>query len=195
MSTPTTPSNASLMATAFIACTNTLMAHIQGLGVEAPHNKDQDGELLVWCYDQYQDNLGTEWLAPFAEFVPPAMSFDNELEALLAGNEPIVVSLAKKEDLEALALEGMGLGEATGAGKGLQQGQEKEEGAKEKTPEGTAGAALGVAAPVMPKAPMDGAKGLALPVKKLVSPTKPASKRRGRQVPRYQVSANSVMDL
>ncbi|KAG6898487.1 hypothetical protein C0993_006483 [Termitomyces sp. T159_Od127] len=70
------------------------------------------------------------------------MSFDNELKALLAGNDPIMVSLAKKgkeavivplveqdaqrhidRDLEVLALEGMGLGEATGAGKGLQQRQ------------------------------------------------------------------------
>ncbi|KAG6894034.1 hypothetical protein C0993_012480 [Termitomyces sp. T159_Od127] len=152
---------------------------------------------------RYHDNLGAEWLAPFAnDFVPPALSFDEELEALLAGEEPLVVSTATKgkeamiaplvkqdlrqqeqlwqdvakeskadvqqriaNSLEALAHEGLGLGEATGAGEGSWQGQkeeEEEEGAKETTPDTTAGTAMGAATPAPRKAPTSGAKGLAL---------------------------------
>ncbi|KAG6875295.1 hypothetical protein C0993_009910, partial [Termitomyces sp. T159_Od127] len=171
----------------------------------------------------YQDNLGAEWLAPFAnDFAPPAPSFDEELEALLAGEEPLVVSTAAKgkaamiaplveqdlqnqeqfwqdvaresmvdvqwritNSLEAVALEGLGLGEATGAGEGLQQRPEEEEGARETTPNTMAGAATGAASPAARKAPAGGAKGLALPAKK-GSPTKPSSKCRGRPAPRYK---------
>ncbi|KAG6898851.1 hypothetical protein C0993_003555, partial [Termitomyces sp. T159_Od127] len=111
--------------------------------------------------------------------VLPAMFFDNELEALLADDAPIVVSLTQKDKeaiivplveqdvrqqeqfwkevvkeswedtqrhvskaLEALFQEGMGLGKAIDAGKGLEQQQEREEGAKEKMPEDLAGAAV-----------------------------------------------------
>ncbi|KAG6880855.1 hypothetical protein C0993_003989 [Termitomyces sp. T159_Od127] len=116
MSTPTT--DAFLTATSFIACTNLLLVQVQGLGAEAPWNKiegmmclwqkwctmwggrimwERDGELLEWCMARYRDNLGTEWLAPFANnFAPSAPSFDEELEALLAGEEPLVVSMAAK---------------------------------------------------------------------------------------------------
>ncbi|KAG6892606.1 hypothetical protein C0993_003445, partial [Termitomyces sp. T159_Od127] len=90
--------------------------------------------------------------------------------------------------LEALACEGLGLGEATGAGKGLQQRPEEKEGAREMTPNTTAGAATGAALPAARKAPADGAKGLALPAKK-GSPTKPSSKRRSHPAPRYKVSS------
>ncbi|KAG6875972.1 hypothetical protein C0993_006472, partial [Termitomyces sp. T159_Od127] len=94
--------------------------------------------------------------------------------------------------LEALVCEGLGLREATGAGKSSQQGQEEEEkveeGAKETTPNTTAGAAMGAAMPVARKAPMDGTKGLASPAKK-GSPTKPSAKHRGRPMPRYKVSS------
>ncbi|KAG6893284.1 hypothetical protein C0993_001510, partial [Termitomyces sp. T159_Od127] len=89
--------------------------------------------------------------------------------------------------LEALALEGLGLGEATGAGEGSRQRSEEKEGARETMPDTTAGAAMGAALPAARKAPTGGAKGLALPAKK-GSPTKPSSKRRGRPVPRYEVS-------
>ncbi|KAG6863098.1 hypothetical protein C0993_000174, partial [Termitomyces sp. T159_Od127] len=171
----------------------------------------------------YQDNLGAEWLAPFAnDFAPPALSFDEELEALLAGDEPLVVSTAAKgkaaviaplveqdlwhqeqfwqdvaresevdaqrriaHSLEALALEGLGVGEAAGAGEGSQQRPEEKEGARETTPIMTAGTAMGAASPAARKAPAGGAKGLASPAKK-GSPTKPASKRRGRPTPRYK---------
>ncbi|KAG6874092.1 hypothetical protein C0993_000870, partial [Termitomyces sp. T159_Od127] len=139
---------------------------------------------------KYQDNLGAEWLVPFANnFAPPAPSFDEELEALLAGEEPLVVSTAAKgkaaviaplveqdlqnqeqfwqdiaresmvdmqrciaNSLEAMALEGLGLGEATGAGKGSRQRPEEEEGAREMTPDTTAGAATGAALPAAKKA-------------------------------------------
>ncbi|KAG6895331.1 hypothetical protein C0993_009684, partial [Termitomyces sp. T159_Od127] len=160
---------------------------------------------------------------------PAAPSFDKELEALLVGEEPLVLwsdlSLRSKEavnaplveqdlrwqeefwqkvakeskadvqrcianSLEALAREGLGLGEATGAGKESQQGQEEKEeekeGAKEKTPDTTAGAAMEAATPAARKAPMGGAKGLALPAKKGF-PTKPASKCRGHPMPKYEV--------
>ncbi|KAG6894787.1 hypothetical protein C0993_010748, partial [Termitomyces sp. T159_Od127] len=155
---------------------------------------------------------------------PPAPSFDEELEALLAGEEPLVVSTAAKgkaavvaplveqdlqhqeqfwqdvaresevdaqrriaNSLEALACEGLGLGEGTGAGEGLRQRPKKKEGARETTPDTTAGAAMGAALPVARKAPADGTKGLALPAKK-GSPTKPSFKRRGRPAPRYEIS-------
>ncbi|KAG6867525.1 hypothetical protein C0993_001641 [Termitomyces sp. T159_Od127] len=170
---------------------------------------------------RYHNNLGTEWVALFANnFMPAAPSFDKELEALVVGEEPLVVSTAAKgkeaviaplveqdlrwqeefwqevakeseadmqqrstSSLEALACEGLGLGEATEAGERSQQGQEEEEeeGAKEKTPNTMAGAAMGAAR----KAPTGGAKGLALPAKK-ESPTKLASKHRGRPAPRYK---------
>ncbi|KAG6873813.1 hypothetical protein C0993_001039 [Termitomyces sp. T159_Od127] len=246
MSTPT--ADTSLAATSFVARANLLLAQIQGLGTEAPRNKvegmmrlwqkwrtmrgggvtwERDSELLEWCMARYQDNLGAEWLAPFAnDFAPPALSFDEELEALLAGDEPLAVSTAAKgkaaviaplveqdlrhqeqfwqdvaresevdaqrriaRSLEALALEGLGAGEAAGAGEGSRQRLEEEEGARETTPNMTAGAATGAASPAARKAPTGGAKGLALPAKK-GSPTKPASKRRGRQAPRYKVSGN-----
>ncbi|KAG6882970.1 hypothetical protein C0993_008453 [Termitomyces sp. T159_Od127] len=90
------------------------------------------------------------------------------------------------KNLEVLAWEGLGLGEAIGTGKGSWKGQGEEQGAKEKMPKDMASAAPGAAALVMPKAPMGGAKGLASPVKKS-SPTKLASKCRGCQVPRYEV--------
>ncbi|KAG6895220.1 hypothetical protein C0993_009908 [Termitomyces sp. T159_Od127] len=172
---------------------------------------------------RYQDNLGAEWLAPFTNnFAPPAPSFDEELEALLAGEEPLVVSMAAKgkaaviallveqdlqnqeqfwqdvaresavdaqrriaNSLKAVALEGLGLGEATGAGEGSWQRPEEEEGAREMTPDTTAGAAIEAASPAARKAPAGGAKGLASPAKK-GSPTKPSSKRRGCPAPRYK---------
>ncbi|KAG6859230.1 hypothetical protein C0993_004264, partial [Termitomyces sp. T159_Od127] len=96
--------------------------------------------------------------------------------------------------LEALALEGLGVGEAAGAGEGSRQRPEEEEGARETTPNMTAGAATGAASPVARKAPAGGAKGLASPAKK-GSPTKPASKRRGRPAPRYEVSGNRRQQL
>ncbi|KAG6882572.1 hypothetical protein C0993_010054, partial [Termitomyces sp. T159_Od127] len=49
--------------------------------------------------------------------------------------------------LEALAWKGLGPGEATGAGKGLQQEQGEEEGAKEKMPKTMAGATMGAETP------------------------------------------------
>ncbi|KAG6875843.1 hypothetical protein C0993_007145, partial [Termitomyces sp. T159_Od127] len=158
---------------------------------------------------------------------PSAPSFDEEFEALLAREEPLVVSTAIKgkeaviaplveqdlrqqeqfwqdvakeskadvqwhiaNSLEALAHEGLGLGEATRAGKSSRQGQEeeKEEGTKETTPDTTAGAAMGVATPVPRKAPTGGAKELASPTKKGFS-TKPSAKRRGRLAPRYEISS------
>ncbi|KAG6875556.1 hypothetical protein C0993_008577 [Termitomyces sp. T159_Od127] len=176
---------------------------------------------------KYHDNLGAKWLAPFTnDFAPSAPSFDEELEALLVGEEPLVLwsnlspcnkeaviaplvkqdlrqqekfwqEVAKESEadtqrhiansLEALAHEGLGLGEATGAGEGSWQGQEEkeEEGAKEKMPDTMAGAATGVAMLVARKAPMGGAKELASPAKK-GSPTKPASKRRGCLALRYK---------
>ncbi|KAG6876172.1 hypothetical protein C0993_005171 [Termitomyces sp. T159_Od127] len=80
---------------------------------------------------------------------------------------------------------------ATGAGKGLQQEQgEKEEGAKEKTPKTIAGTATEAAR----KAPAGGTKGLVPPTKK-GSSTKPASKRRGCQAPRYEVSGKVLIEL
>ncbi|KAG6883822.1 hypothetical protein C0993_003539 [Termitomyces sp. T159_Od127] len=90
--------------------------------------------------------------------------------------------------LEALVHKGLGLGEATGAGKGSWQEQgEEEKGTKEKTPKTTAGAAMGAAMPVARKASMGGAKGLASPAKK-GSLTKLASKRRGHPTLRYKIS-------
>ncbi|KAG6899082.1 hypothetical protein C0993_001040 [Termitomyces sp. T159_Od127] len=71
------------------------------------------------------------------------------------------------------------------AGKRLQQGQGEGEDAKEKTLEVTAGAAREAAMSAATKAPTGGTKELALPTKKL-SPTKPFSKRRGCQAPRYE---------
>ncbi|KAG6882654.1 hypothetical protein C0993_009730 [Termitomyces sp. T159_Od127] len=230
---------------------NLLLVQVQGLSAEAPCNKvegmmhlwqkwrtmqgggitwERDGELLEWCMARYCDNLGTEWLAPFAnDFAPAAPSFDEELEALLAGEEPlvlwsdlspcskeVVIALLVEQDLqrqeefwqevakeseadtqwritnslEALAHEGLGLGEATGAGKGSQQEQEEEEeeeeGAKKKTPDTMAGAAMGVATLAARKVPVSGAKELVSPTKK-GSPTKPASKCRGHPTPRYEV--------
>ncbi|KAG6883405.1 hypothetical protein C0993_006377, partial [Termitomyces sp. T159_Od127] len=108
---------------------------------------------------------------------PLAPSFDEELKALLAGEEPLV-ALVHKE---------LGLGQATEAGKGFWQGQkeEEEEGTKETMPDIMAGAATGVAMPAPRKAPTGGAKGLASPAKK-GSPTKPSVKRRGRPAPRYK---------
>ncbi|KAG6863963.1 hypothetical protein C0993_009754 [Termitomyces sp. T159_Od127] len=164
--------DAFLASASFIAHANLLLAQVQGLGAEAPHNK-----------------------------ATAAPSFDEELEALLAGEEPLVLwsnlslhKVAKESEvdaqwhiansLEALACEGLGLGGATGAGKGSQQGQEEEEeeeGTKEKIPNTTAGAAMGAAR----KAPVGGTKRLALPTKK-GSPTKLASKRRGCPMPRYE---------
>ncbi|KAG6882923.1 hypothetical protein C0993_008641 [Termitomyces sp. T159_Od127] len=209
--------DAFLASASFIAHANLLLAQVQGLGAEAPCNKvegmmhlwqkwrtmrggrimwERDGELLEWCMARYCDNLGTEWLAPFTNnFAPAAPSFDEELEALLAEKEPLVVSMAAKgrnfgkKSLrslrqEALVCEGLGLGGATGAGNGLQQGQEEEEeeeGTKEKTPDTTASAAMGAAR----KAPAGSAKRLASPTKK-GSPTKLASKCRGRPAPRYE---------
>ncbi|KAG6866134.1 hypothetical protein C0993_007636 [Termitomyces sp. T159_Od127] len=240
MSTPTT--DAFLASTSFIMHANLLLAQVQGLDGEAPCNKvegimrlwqkwctmrggrimwERNGELLEWCMARYCDNLGAEWLALFANnSVPVAPSFDEELEALLAEEEPLVVSTATKgkeaviallveqdlrwqeefwqevakeseadAHLEALVHKGLGLGEATEAGKGSRQGQEEEEeeeeGAKEKTPDTIAGAAMGVAMLAARKVPMGGAKGLALPAKK-GSPTKPASKCRGCPMPRYK---------
>ncbi|KAG6863934.1 hypothetical protein C0993_009841 [Termitomyces sp. T159_Od127] len=87
--------------------------------------------------------------------------------------------------LEAMALEGLGLGAATGAGEGSWQRPKEEEGAREMTPNTTAGAAMGAASPAARKAPMGGTKRLASPTKK-GSPTKPSSKRRGRPAPRYK---------
>ncbi|KAG6883108.1 hypothetical protein C0993_007791, partial [Termitomyces sp. T159_Od127] len=172
--------DAFLASASFIAHANLLLAQVQGLGAEAPCNK-----------------------------APAAPSFDEELEALLAGEEPLVVSTATKgfgltyppvqevakkseadaqrriaNSLEALACEGLGLEEATGAGKGSQQRQEEEEeeeGTKEKTPDTMAGAAMGAAR----KASAGDTKRLALPTKK-GSPTKPASKCRGCPMPRYE---------
>ncbi|KAG6875074.1 hypothetical protein C0993_010983 [Termitomyces sp. T159_Od127] len=111
MSTPT--ADAFLASTSFITHANLLLAQVQGLGAEAPCNKvegmmhlwqkwhtmqggeimwERDGELLEWCMVRYRDNLGAEWLAPFANnFAPSAPSFDEELEALLAGEEPLVL--------------------------------------------------------------------------------------------------------
>ncbi|KAG6883135.1 hypothetical protein C0993_007656 [Termitomyces sp. T159_Od127] len=167
---------------------------------------ERDGELLEWCMARYCDNFGAEWLTPFANnFVPAAPSFDKELEALLAGEEPLVlwsnlsprkVAKGSKADvqrciansLEALAHEGLDLREATEAGKGSQQAQkeeEEEEGGKEKMPDTMAGAAMRAATPAARKAPTGGAKGLASPAKK-GSPTKPASKCRGCPTPRYK---------
>ncbi|KAG6896685.1 hypothetical protein C0993_008159 [Termitomyces sp. T159_Od127] len=190
MSTPT--ADAFLASTSFITHTNLLLAQVQGLGAEAPHNK-----------------------------APSAPSFDEELEALLAGEEPLVVSIATKgkeaviaslveqdlrhqeqfwqevtkkskanvqwritNSLEALAREGLGL---TGAGEGFWQGQEEEEeeGAKETMLDTTAGTAMRAATPVARKAPTGGAKGLASSTKK-GSPTKPSSKCRGCSAPRYE---------
>ncbi|KAG6863379.1 hypothetical protein C0993_011791, partial [Termitomyces sp. T159_Od127] len=159
---------------------------------------------------------------------PAALSFDEELEALLAEEEPLVVSMAAKSkegviaflveqdlwqqdkfwqevtkeseadaqqrianSLEALVQEGLGLGDATGTGKGSWQGQGKEEGTKEQMPETTAGAAMGAAMPAAMKASIGGTKGLALPATKMSS-TKPVSKRRGRQAPRYEVSGKTL---
>ncbi|KAG6877396.1 hypothetical protein C0993_007843 [Termitomyces sp. T159_Od127] len=97
MSTPT--ADAFLASTFFIMHTNMLLAQVQGLSAEAPHNKvegmmclwqkwwmmqgngitwKQDGELLEWC------------------MVPVVLSFNKELEALLAGEEPLVVNIAAK---------------------------------------------------------------------------------------------------
>ncbi|KAG6867555.1 hypothetical protein C0993_001272 [Termitomyces sp. T159_Od127] len=81
-------------------------------------------------------------------------------------------------NLEALVQEGLGLGETTSAGKGSQQGQEEEQGAKERMPESMAGDAPGAPVPATPRASAEGIKRPALPVKKS-SPTKPASKHRG----------------
>ncbi|KAG6866779.1 hypothetical protein C0993_007416 [Termitomyces sp. T159_Od127] len=173
----------------------------------------------------YCDNLGAEWLVPFANnFAPSALSFDEELEALLVGEEPLVVSMAAKDkevvitplveqdlwrqeefwqevakeskadaqwrianSLGALVHEDLGLEEATGAGEGSWQRQEeKEEGAKEKTPNTTAGAATRAATPVARKASTGGAKRLASPTKK-GSSTKLASKCKGRPMPRYKM--------
>ncbi|KAG6881893.1 hypothetical protein C0993_012537, partial [Termitomyces sp. T159_Od127] len=103
----------------------------------------------------------------------------------IARESKVDAQLRIANSLEALVREGLGLGEATGAGKGLRQGQEEEEGAKETMPDTTAGAATGAAMPAARKAPVGGAKGLASPAKK-GSPTKPSSKRRGRLVPRYE---------
>ncbi|KAG6895584.1 hypothetical protein C0993_009416 [Termitomyces sp. T159_Od127] len=205
MSTPT--ADAFLASTTFIMHANLLLAQVQGLGAEAPHNKvkgmmclwqkwytmqgggitwKRDGELLEWCMVWYRDNLGAEWLAPFTnDFAPPAPSFDEELEALLAEEKPLVVSMATK-GLKALACEGLGLEEATGAGEGSWQGQEEEEeGTKETTPDTMASAAMGAATPAPRKAPMGGAKGLASPAKN-GSPTKPSAKHRGCLVLRYE---------
>ncbi|KAG6894599.1 hypothetical protein C0993_011149, partial [Termitomyces sp. T159_Od127] len=163
---------------------------------------------------------------------PSAPSFNEELEALLAGEEPLVLwsdlsprskeaviaplveqdlrqqepfwqEVAKESEadaqrritnsLEALAYKGLGLEEATGAGKGSWQGQEEEEGegAKETMPNTMAGAAIEAAMPATRKAPTGGAKGLASPAKK-GSPTKPASKRKGRPALRYEVSGKCI---
>ncbi|KAG6871334.1 hypothetical protein C0993_003477, partial [Termitomyces sp. T159_Od127] len=59
--------------------------------------------------------------------------------------------------LEALALEGLGVGEAAGAGEGSRQRPEEKEGARETTPNMTAGAAMGAASPAARKAPAGGA--------------------------------------
>ncbi|KAG6900503.1 hypothetical protein C0993_009813 [Termitomyces sp. T159_Od127] len=239
MLTPT--ADAFLASTSFIACANLLLAQVQGLGAEAPHNKvermmrlwqkwrtmwgggimwKRDRELLEWCMVHYRDNFGAEWLVLFAnDFMPAAPSFDEELEALLVDEEPLVVSMAAKSkeaviallveqdlwqqeefwqevikkskadvqrritnSLEALAHEGLSLGEATGAGKGSQQGEKEEkEGAKEKTPDTITGAAMEAAR----KAPMGGTKRLALPAEK-GSSIKLASKRRRHSTPRYK---------
>ncbi|KAG6883258.1 hypothetical protein C0993_007132 [Termitomyces sp. T159_Od127] len=233
MLTPT--ADAFLASTSFIACANLLLAQVQGLGAEAPHNKvkgmmrlwqkwrmmqggrimwERDGELLEWCMARYCDNAGAECLAPFANnFAPFAPSFDEELEAFFGlHNKEAVIALLVEQDLqqqkefwqevakeseadaqrrianslEALACEGLGLGEATGAGEGSWQGQgEEEEGAKEKTPETMAGAAIGATMPAAKKAPTSGTKGLVSPAKK-GSPTKLASKHRGCPMPRYE---------
>ncbi|KAG6895284.1 hypothetical protein C0993_009784 [Termitomyces sp. T159_Od127] len=217
MSTPT--ADAFLASTSFITCTNLLLAQVQGLVAEAPHNKvegmmrlwqkwrtmrgggiawERNRELLEWCMARYHDNLGAEWLAPFAnDFVPSAPSFDEELEALLAGEEPLMLwfdlsprskemqEVAKESEadvqrcitnsLEALVLEELGLGEATEAGEEFWQGQEEEEkeGTKEKTPNTMAGAATEVAMLVARKALTSGAKGLASPAKKGSPPSWP----------------------
>ncbi|KAG6876356.1 hypothetical protein C0993_003820, partial [Termitomyces sp. T159_Od127] len=62
------------------------------------------------------------------------------------------------KELEALACEEMGLGEATGAGKGSGKENKRKESAKKKVPENLTGAALEVAAPATSKAPT-GAQG------------------------------------
>ncbi|KAG6867202.1 hypothetical protein C0993_005797 [Termitomyces sp. T159_Od127] len=116
MSTPTT--DAFFATTSFIAHANVLLVQVQGLGTEVPYNMvermmclwqkwhtmhgnkitwEWDKELLKWCMAQYHDNLGAEWLALFAnDFAPVVLSFNKELEALLAGKEPLVVSMATK---------------------------------------------------------------------------------------------------
>ncbi|KAG6875545.1 hypothetical protein C0993_008665, partial [Termitomyces sp. T159_Od127] len=153
MSTFTLTTDAFLAASSSIARTNLLAAQIQGLGMEAPCNKvkgmmclwqkwqsmwgdkitwERDGELLKWCMAQYK-----------------------------VSKEAVIVPFVKQDLCAALVQKGLGLREATGAGKGLWQGQEGGQGAREKTPEAMAGAARGAATPVTPKAPVDGAKGLA----------------------------------
>ncbi|KAG6898864.1 hypothetical protein C0993_003447 [Termitomyces sp. T159_Od127] len=199
MSTPT--ADAFLASASFIAHANLLLAQVQGLGAEAPRNKvegmmrlwqkwhmmqeggitwERDGELLEWCMAKYHDNLGAEWLVPFAN--------DFQFWQEVAKESKANVQWHITNSLEALVHEGLGLGEATGAVKGLRQGQEEEEegeGAKEKMLNITAGAATEAASPAARKAPMGGAKGLALPAKK-GSPTKLAFKRKGHPTPRYE---------
>ncbi|KAG6883184.1 hypothetical protein C0993_007478 [Termitomyces sp. T159_Od127] len=226
MLTPTT--DTFLAATSFIVHVNLLLAQIQGLGVEAPWNKvegmmclwqkwrtmrggrvmwERGRELLEWCMARYQDNLGAEWLVPFAnDFVPPASSFDEELEALLAGEEPLVLwsdlsPPSKAAVIAPLVEQDLQNQEqfwqdVTRESKVNAQWclanslealalEEEEEGARETMPDTTAGTAIGAASPAARKAPAGSAKRLASPAKK-ESPTKPSSKRRGRPAPRYE---------
>ncbi|KAG6867829.1 hypothetical protein C0993_010551 [Termitomyces sp. T159_Od127] len=114
----TSTTDAFCAASSFIARANVLLVQVQGLGTEALCNKvkgimrlwqkwqtmhgngitwERNRELLEWCMARYCDNIGAEWLVLFtSDFAPAVPSFDEELEALLAGEEPLVVSTATK---------------------------------------------------------------------------------------------------
>ncbi|KAG6898751.1 hypothetical protein C0993_004543 [Termitomyces sp. T159_Od127] len=124
--------------------------------------------------------------AVIASFVEQDLQCQDKFWQEIAKELEADVQQCITSSLEALAWEGLGLKEATGTGKELQQGQGEGEGAKEKTPETMAGTARRAAMPTAMKAPMGGAKRLALPTKKS-SPTKPFFKRRGCQAPQYKV--------
>ncbi|KAG6875264.1 hypothetical protein C0993_010112 [Termitomyces sp. T159_Od127] len=180
---------------------------------------ERDGELLEWCMARYCDNAGTEWLVPFANnFELEALLADKKpllVSTATKSKEAVIAPLVEQDlhqqeefwqevakeseadaqrcianSLKALAHEGLGLGEATRAGKGSWQKQGEEEGTKEKIPDTMAGTATEAAR----KALAGGAKGLASPAKK-GSPTKLASKRRGCQAPRYERQAPTQQDF
>ncbi|KAG6875764.1 hypothetical protein C0993_007504 [Termitomyces sp. T159_Od127] len=120
----------------------------------------QDGELLEWCMARYRDNAPA--VSSFDEELEALLVDEESLvvstatkskEAVIA---PLIEQDLQRQDefwqevakeleadaqqriansLEALAWEGLGLGEATGTGEGSWQGQGKEEDAKEKMPE------------------------------------------------------------